>query len=384
MKLICSEEKCTGCGLCVSLCNKSAISLSEKKITGHFIPVIDEEKCVDCGLCQKKCPANNSVELVNPKAAYAAWRKNKDKQKGSSSGGVAAALYEAAIAEKWYIVGTYLDENLLPKLKLSHSLEDVAGFKGSKYVQAKPEKIYREIKKVIDENNNVLFIGTPCQCQAARNACNGNEALYTVELICHGVPSQKIFREYIEYIEDIKKKKVTYLSFRSAYGEELTMKAEDKIIWKRKRPEDFYLTAFNEGIILNDACYQCRYAVPQRGSDLTIGDFWGIGRDEPFKDPGCKVSVIAVNTKKGEKLLKICDDIEISERKYIEAVNGNAQLKAPKNKSYLSDLFWAEYTQSGVGAALKATIYKSVQHECIVRKIRQFPKVIVKKILRRE
>ena len=177
MKLICSEEKCTGCGLCVSLCNKSAISLSEKKITGHFIPVIDEEKCVDCGLCQKKCPANNSVELVNPKAAYAAWRKDKDKQKGSSSGGVAAALYEAAIAEKWYIVGTYLDENLLPKLKLSHSLEDVAGFKGSKYVQAKPEKIYREIKKVIDENNNVLFIGTPCQCQAARNACNGNEAL---------------------------------------------------------------------------------------------------------------------------------------------------------------------------------------------------------------
>ena len=162
------------------------------------------------------------------------------------------------------------------------------------------------------------------------------------------------------------------------------MKAKDKIIWKRKRPEDFYLTAFNEGIILNDSCYQCRYAVPQRGSDLTIGDFWGIGRDEPFKNPGCKVSVIAVNTKKGEKLLKMCDDIEISERQYTEAVNGNAQLKAPKNKSYLSDLFWAEYTQSGVGAALKATIYKSVQHEYIVRKIRQFPKAIVKKILRRE
>ena len=117
---------------------------------------------------------------------------------------------------------------------------------------------------------------------------------------------------------------------------------------------------------------------------MTIGDFWGIGRDEPFKDPGCKVSVIAVNTEKGEKLLKMCDDIEISKRQYTEAVNGNAQLKAPKNKSHIYDLFWSEYMKSGVEAALKETIYKSVQHEYIVRKIRQFPKVMVKKILRRE
>ena len=383
MESICNSTQCTGCGMCVSVCPKSAISLKEKSTTGHFFPEINQELCVNCGLCQKKCPANKEIEFTMPQKAYVAWKKDALSQKGSSSGGVAAALYEKAIQKGWYIVGTVMDENLLPSLKLTNQAGDIELFKGSKYVQANPKMVYKEVCAVIKEGHTVLFIGTPCQCQAVKSIVGNHEKLYTVELICHGVPAQKIFKEYLSWIEEKKNKKVDKLSFRSSYGEELTLESNGKIIWKRKRPEDFYLTSFNDGIILNEACYQCKYANPKRSNDLTIGDFWGIGKFEPFKGPGRKVSVIAVNSEKGRKLLDECDTLVCQERDYKEAVEGNSQLKAPKHFHPQYEAFWNAYKEAGIGEAIKATIFKNVQKTYVTRTMKQIPKDIVKKILRR-
>lgn len=369
--------------MCVSVCPKSAISLTEKATTGHFFPEINQELCINCGLCQKKCPANNKTDYVKPQKTYVAWRKEKEKQQGSSSGGVAAALYETAVKNGWYVVGTYQDKDMLPKLMLTNNACDLEKFKGSKYVQAKSDLVYKEVRDLVRQNNTVLFIGTPCQCQAVKNIVDDKEKIYTIELICHGVPSQKLLKEYLAWIEAKKKKKVTELFFRSPYGVEMTLKSNGKNIWKRKLPEDFYLTAFNEGLILNDACYQCKYAQPERSNDLTIGDFWDIGKYEPFKGPGRKVSVIAVNSEKGNELLNMCDTLICQEREYMEAVDGNPQLRAPKNRHPQYDTFWSVYAKSGLGAAIEATIYKPVQKIYLTRKIKQFPKNVVKKILRR-
>lgn len=383
MESICNSNVCTGCGLCVSVCPKSAITLVEKDTTGHFFPKIDEKLCVDCVLCQKKCPSNQKNEFTEPQKTYVAWRKEAHRQKGSSSGGVAAALYEVAIEKGWYIVGTEQTEKLVPVLKVTNHAEDIEKFKGSKYVQANSQLVYKEVKSIVKEGNTVLFIGTPCQCQAVKSIVDDQDRLYTVELICHGVPSQKLLKEYLSWIEKRKNKRITELAFRSPYGVELTLKSDAGTFWKRKLPEDFYLTAFNEGLILNEACYQCKYARPERSSDLTIGDFWEIGKYGPFSGPGRKVSVIAVNSLKGSELLSACDTLVCQEREYKEAVEGNPQLQAPKKKHALYEAFWSNYTQSGIESAIKATIYKSVQKRFVHRKMKQFPKDIMKKILRR-
>lgn len=384
MKDICENGKCTGCGACKSICPKGAIQMLENPVTGHFQPIIDEAICVDCGLCQKMCPNNANEVFAEPQKAYAAWRKNALEQKGSSSGGVAAALYETAIEHGYYVVGTCIDENFLPKMKLTNDIKDVEKFKGSKYVQANSENVYRDIKKVILNGQKILFVGTPCQCAAAKKVVENSENLVTVDLICHGVPSQKVFKSYLKWIEQRTNRKITKMSFRSEYGVEMTCFSKDKVIWQRRIKEDYYLSAFNDGMMHNESCYQCRYAQRERAADLTIGDFWGIGRETPFKGPGRKVSVIAVNTDKGKELLQLCNSLELVERDYDEAVKGNTQLRHSAIMHKDREMFWKTYEEKGIEQAFRSTIYREITDRYIKNQIKRAPKEFVKKIIRRK
>ena len=184
MQKICENKKCYGCGACCVVCPKNAILLEENAMTGHLRPVIDHEKCVDCGLCSKRCPANSEYKYKDNTVTYAAYRTNPEKQNGSSSGGVAAALYELALDKDWAIVGTIMDTDFKVRMELSWDKQEIERFKGSKYVQAYPVDALNQVKFVLKEGKNVLFIGTPCECEAARSIAMGNaEKLLTVDLI---------------------------------------------------------------------------------------------------------------------------------------------------------------------------------------------------------
>lgn len=383
MKFVCDSEKCTGCGLCKSSCPRNAIQMADKETTGHFYAVIDSEKCVDCGLCSKLCPAMGEEEFREPQVVYAAWRKNASQQKGSSSGGVAAALYETAISNGYYIVGTYIADDFVTKMKVSNEPCDIEAFKSSKYVQADPNDVYEKIAKLIRQREKVLFIGTPCQCAAARKIRNSNEYLITVDFICHGVPSQKILSDYLKWIQEKKHKEITEISFRTPYGVEMTLKAKNQIIWKRKINEDYYLNAFNNGLLHNEACYECRYAQEKRASDLTVGDFWGIGKKEPFAHPGRKVSVVTVNTQKGVELLNKCDSLMMVERSYEEATKGNTQLRHPSFRHEKRELFWQVYRDVGIEQAFIHTIYQEVSRTYWKNTVKRAPKELVKKLIGR-
>lgn len=384
MDYICENGKCTGCGACKSVCPRGAIQMSENAVTGHFYPTIDENLCVDCGLCKRSCPTNDKESFVEPQKVYAAWRKSAQEQKGSSSGGVAAALYETAIANGYYVVGTYKDEAFLPIMKMTKNVSDVESFKGSKYIQANTENVYSDIKKVIKEGEKVLLIGTPCQCAAARKIVNNDSKLITVDLICHGVPSQRLFSDYVEWIQKRKKKRITDMSFRSPYGEEMIFKSGKKVIWKRRHQEDYYLGAFNTGLVINEPCYECRYAQRERAADMTIGDFWGIGKEIPFKGPGRKVSVVTVNTDNGKELLQLCSSLELVEREYNEAVQGNTQLRHPVNIHKDREVFWENYKEKGIEQAFRSTTYQEVTKRYVRNQVKRVPKELIKKIIRRK
>lgn len=383
MKFVCDSEKCTGCGLCKNSCPQNAIQMVQKETTGHFYAVIDSEKCVDCGLCSKLCPAMGEEEFREPQVVYAAWRKNAGQQKGSSSGGVAAALYETAISNGYYIVGTYIADDFVTRMKVSSEPCDIEAFKSSKYVQADPDDVYEKIAKLIRQREKVLFIGTPCQCAAARKIRNSNEYLITVDFICHGVPSQKILSDYLKWIQEKKHKEITEISFRTPYGVEMTVKAKNQIIWKRKINEDYYLNAFNNGLLHNEACYECRYAQEKRASDLTVGDFWGIGKKEPFTHPGRKVSVVTVNTQKGMELLNKCDSLMMVERSYEEAIKGNTQLRHPSVRHEKRELFWQVYRDEGIEQAFIHTIYQEVSRTYWKNTVKRAPKELVKRLIGR-
>lgn len=385
MEKICDRNVCTGCGLCKNICPKNAIKMIEAEDTGHFVPQIDKLICVDCKLCQKKCPGLKENEHKKQLKTFAAWKEDISDISGSSSGGVAAAFYEKAIETGYYIVGTYLDDKFRAKMKVTNDINEVSSFKGSKYIQADAQMVYKDCLDILKNGNKILFIGTPCQCAAMRSMAEETfeDKLLTVELICHGTPSQKSFHDYIYDIEKRKKRNITKVAFRSSWGVELSLYSGDKVFWKYKGFEDDYMVAFQKGMLHNLACYECKYANRDRSADITIGDFWKLGEKIPFNKPKCKVSVIVANNEKGLEFINECDNLQLYEREYEEAINGNPNLYRPSTMHPMRDIFWKIYHEEGVFNAYHKTIGKNLRKIRFKNKIKNSIKNMLKTILRK-
>ena len=159
----------------------------------------------------------------------------------------------------------------------------------------------------------------------------------------------------------------------------MILKDESKEVWHRRMFWDPYLEAFNAGITINSSCFTCPFACEKRCSDITIGDFWGIGSESPFHKPNRKVSVIGVNSKRGFDFLNECKSLVLEKRNWSEAVAGNSQLRAPLPKSTQYDLFWEKYYKYGIDAAFKATVYKKV----CKRYYKEYPVILLKHIVKK-
>lgn len=157
---------------------------------GHLYPAIDNTKCVDCGLCKKVCPSNHQQTKSTPTLAYAGWDKNEDEYKSSTSGGAASALSRYIIRQGGVVYGCEMSLDLDVRHIRVENEEDIIKLKGSKYVQSSIRECLKDIKKELRQGKKVLFIGTPCQVAAVKSVVGNNDSnLYTVDLICHGVPS---------------------------------------------------------------------------------------------------------------------------------------------------------------------------------------------------
>lgn len=389
MEQICDNNKCSGCCACMNACPKECITMEYDKF-GVMLPKIRQETCIDCGLCTRVCPVNSKTQRNTPQKAYAAWHLDADQRKKSASGGVAAAFYETVLEQGGVCFGTSFDSDLNLTVKSAITDEEIRQFRGSKYVQAYVGNQLKQVKKYLDMDKKVLFVGTPCQV-AGLNQYLRKEypGLVTVDLICHGVPSVQYLRSHVNEIEGKIKKRADNITFRGEHSFELALYQSGELIYKKYRFLDSYFTGFLNGLFYRPNCYECPYACENRVSDITIGDFWGLGREAPCDyKMGDGVSVILPNTAKGEAFVQLsAKRLFMDERPLSEAVHGNDQLRHPSPKHENYDRFRELYPEEGFERAAAVCTkddiakWKKDNHYTIVRRAVRKVKYGLKKVL---
>ena len=301
---------CFGCNTCRDVCPTSAINMVEDK-EGFSYPVIDEEKCIHCNLCRKVCPYGK-YRLKEEKTeafpkVYAAMHKNDEVLEESTSGGMFTPMYKNMIARGGRVVGVRYTEDMDVIYDIAQTEEECKKFRGSKYVAADVKDVKPRVKKLLDEGIPVLFTGNPCQIAGLKNYLRKDyDNLYTVEIICHGTPSPKVFRLYIEYLEELYKSKVIDFEFRNKLRGWSTpyicVKFESGEVLLEQANRNNFNRAFLSNNIQRPVCYNCEFASLKLGvGDITIGDYWGIEKEHPEMFDQKGVSMIKINNDHGLK-----------------------------------------------------------------------------------
>lgn len=350
---VCPFDQCTSCAACANVCPRSCITMVADKHFGHYKPLINQSLCVDCGLCQKTCPQTNPVGLHHPITAFAAWSKDLDDYHTSTSGAASSVMATYVIKQEGVVYGCAITDSLQPKHVRIDQEEDLYKIKGSKYVQSKiDEDLFCKVKEDLTNGRKVLFLGTPCQNAGLKSYLKkdyGN--LLRVDIICHGVPSWKVLKEHIADVADINE--VKCYRFRSNKGYVLSLLDFNfRDIYSSKIQDDKYYLGFIKSLYYSEVCYSCKYACAKRNTDLTIGDFWGLGELKLKEKHTDGISVVIPNTQKGVELFnQIKDSFHCEERTVKEAIIGNKQLRFPSSKAIGHSLMRFLYPRLGLRSA---------------------------------
>lgn len=303
---ICKHSLCTGCAACMNVCPKKVIEMSPDW-RGFLYPKVNEKACVDCGLCKLRCPANaSSKSKYEFKSAYVFIDKDKQNLLNASSGGAFGVIARYVLNHGGVVFGVSMNNEYDVNIIKAETPDELLLLHGSKYVQTNVGYAYDEIKEQLNKGREVLFCGCPCHVAALKSVLNKDyENLITMDLVCHGVPSQKYFKDYVK---DIKthNRQIDGLKFRwKTNPEEKIQKSLDgtKNYYVAYRNWDYYMIYFFWGKGYRNSCYLCRYAGEVRNSDFTIGDFWQNKRVKLPIDVTYGSSTIYPNTIKAQRLL---------------------------------------------------------------------------------
>jgi len=357
--ILCEADLCTGCEACRNACPHDCIAMVPNA-EGFLHPHVDTDRCTECGLCRRACPVLNERDYEHqplPKA-YACWHNDDSVRRASSSGGAFSALAETTFENGGLVFGAAYDDRLHVRHVRVDDPTRLDTLRRSKYVQSEIGLVFREIREALGSGTPVLFVGTPCQVAGLHGFLGTDcEGLTTCDLVCHGVPSPKVFARYIEWLDKTHAVRLTDLNFRDkrkgwedyssvacdSSGHDTALVGE----------ENSYFNGYNMHMFLRESCYSCRFKGFPRPGDLTLGDYWGIGKQTPFPHDREKregISLILVNSQKGEAfLLERCRQrCTFIERDLQEAIDGNAPLHAsvprhPRRDEFFRDLDSVEY-----------------------------------------
>lgn len=306
LEILNNKDNCIGCGACKLICPQHCISFEE--IAGFLYPTVNEEKCIHCNKCSMVCVTCSERENENVDAIHlAAWAKKPYMDEKATSGGIATLLAKLFI-KRGIVVGAAFGEDLNVEHKVAYEEKDTISFTGSKYVQSRTEDAFEAIKNSLNANKKVLFIGTPCQVAAIKKFVGKKfEAnLYTVDFLCHGVPTPLAWIKYVKYLEEKAHAKLVDYNFRTkknGWGG-----LYRTAYWDNGKIETINGWAcafhgwFGKHLSLRESCFHCKYRTEARESDITIADFWGISKYYPEVETSQGISAVILSTKKGNEL----------------------------------------------------------------------------------
>lgn len=403
------KKNCCGCNACAQRCPKQCIRMQADN-EGFLYPIVDTALCIDCGLCEKVCPVINQSEPRKPQKVYAAYNKDENIRMQSSSGGIFTLLAEETIKKGGVVFGVKFNEDWMPEFGYTDTIEGIAPFRGSKYIQAIVGSAYKEVEKFLKAGREVLFCGTPCQITGLKRYLRKEyENLLAVDIICHGVPSPKVWNMYLEEtcskllksmpdgknsvgsaIGGTYKSCIEAISFRSKitgwkkYSFLLklnfsTYDGKNTGVFAETLDKNAFMRAFLSDTILRPSCYACPTKQGKSHSDITIADFWGINNIDPSFDDDKGCGLIFLNTDKGIRTNNQFDLIS-KEKTFEEGVKNNSAYYQssrphPNRAKFFKNIDNAEELSAYILRMQKPTFATRVKN-----KIKRYAKAILRRI----
>lgn len=396
MIIIKEKSDCCGCSACVSICPQQCIHIKEDN-EGFFYPEVDKNQCINCNLCQRSCPILNQSEKRLPLNVYAAKHKDEQIRLASSSGGIFTLLAERIIDEDGVVFGARFNNNWNVIHDYTETKKGLTAFRGSKYVQSYMGNCYQKVKFFLQQGRKVMFTGTPCQIAGLKNYLRKDyDNLLTVDVVCHGVPSPKVWRIYLNEIARkggknsvlfhpiSEKQEIKSINFRSKstgwkkYSFALTLSGatadEEKntVLLSSIFTENPYMNAFLSNLNLRPSCYACPTKSGKSGSDITIADFWGIEEVLPEFDDDKGISLILPYTEKGIYWLKDLN-CEFTKVDYQTAQKNNPSISTSVTKPINRNFFfhqlerkksiqsiWEDCSSNALNKRIRRFLYRKI------------------------
>lgn len=384
------KEDCVGCNACVQRCPVNCISMQRDE-QGFEYPKVDIDKCINCHLCERVCPVINPCEERMPVHVYAAWNEDEWVRMASSSGGIFYALAEKIINEGGVVFGARFDDSWDVVHSYTETLDGIKAFQGSKYLQSCIGDSFLNVERFLKSGRKVLFTGTSCQLAALGLFLRKDygSQLVKVDVICHGVPSPRVWDEYLESItrpQGVWKNSVSQstlnitplnmsaiagISFRDKrlgwekYGftvhtvarqgdkntvsQSVVIKSEEQELLFEPMGANPYMQVFLKDLCLRPSCYACPSKCGRAHTDLTIGDFWRVKECRPDQYDEKGVSAVLVGSESGHDLLSSLS-LHRTEVDYNDVLAGNHALENAAHKPHLYNYFWKKFYKIGPAA----------------------------------
>lgn len=369
------SDKCCGCTGCASACPRRCISMDIDS-EGFRYPTVDTGRCTDCGACVKVCPFASPWQPRRPTEVYAAWNKDSAVRRLSSSGGVFTLLAERTVREGGVVFGARFTPDWRVEIAPVESVEGLAAFRGSKYLQADMGGAFSQARKILAEGRKVLFCGTPCQVAGLRHFLRkAPDNLLAVDFVCHGVPSPKVWEKYLDEIATAGRRAIADVQFRDKPDGwkrfNFTLRYDDGA--KTYCASSFfganhYMRAFLADMTLRPSCHNCLAKSGRSHSDITIADYWGVGGAHPEMDDDGGTSLIMVNTDKGRAALDFAQ-MEFCPSTYADALRGNPSIEksvAPhaKRSEFFAALDGTDSVVALINKQLRPSLYAKARGLC--------------------